>query len=119
MNAHHTTEIEIESERSPEARRDGRGRYEYRLYTVDARVEVNEEFCELRSVIGLSRQGESGEEIPLGIDELPAAGLASLRSCFADDDTRREIFEKACAIEADEDADLNRRIRNEERSCGW
>ena len=111
MRAYYETKEEIEV--------DG----EYRLYRVDVQVEANDEFCELRKVIGISYQLGNGEDVPLAVDKLPAEALERIRSRLEDDDTRREIFEKACAIEADEDTDLDRKIRRDdaigEAVSGW
>ena len=114
MIGYYTTEVEVCIDRDPRHhRKDGKGRFEYQLYTITAEVVVNDEWCELRSIVELSVQIESGEEVTLAINELPAAALDSLCSELADHDTRRRIYDEACEVDAEMEADLQRRIRAE------
>lgn len=113
MIAYYTTEIEVEIQHRPQ--RPKQHVFEYRLYTIDAEVVVNDEWCELRSVTGASLQLDSGEEITIAVDELPEAALESLRSELSDTDTRRGIYDRACAVDADLEDDRQRRIADERR----
>ncbi len=114
MIAYYSTEIEVEVDRPLKFEGDVQ-EYDHRLYTVEAEVDVHEEWCELRKVTSLWIDIGGGEKVFVCELDLPAAGLRTLRLRLADDEIRRTIYKMATEIEDDEAADLDRRVANEQR----
>ncbi len=112
MIAYYSTEIEVEVDR-PRVGNETQ-KYDHRQYTVEAEVDVTEESCELLEVSALWIDIGGGEKLPVNELDFPAAGLATLRDRLEDVDIRRTIYRNACEIDADVDADLQRRDANEQ-----